>query len=206
MKVLLLTPQLPYPPHQGTSLRNFHIIRGLAQACEVSLLSFLEPGQSTEAEHIGPLAELCQRIETVPVPQRTTGKRLYQLLATRRPDMAHRLFSQAFNIRLLQMLQADAFDIVQIEGIELARYLPVIRQGSPRSKIVFDDHNAETELQRRNFLTDLRQPRRWVGLSEREHRGGRRRHRRLLAARRRALRLHAARRKDRGLSRTGRNR
>ena len=162
MKVLLLTPQLPYPPHQGTSLRNFHIIRGLAQACEVSLLSFLEPGQSTEAEHIGPLAELCQRIETVPVAQRTTGKRLYQLLATRRPDMAHRLFSQAFNMQLLQMLQADDYDIVQIEGIELARYLPVIRQGSPCSMIVFDDHNAETELQRRNFLTDLRQPRRWV--------------------------------------------
>ena len=162
MKVLLLTPQLPYPPHQGTSLRNFHIIRGLAQACEVSLLSFLEPGQSVVPDQIGPLVELCQQIETVPVPQRTTGKRLYQLLATRRPDMAHRLFSQAFNIRLLQMLQVDEFDIVQIEGIELARYLPVIRQGSPRSKIVFDDHNAETELQRRNFLTDLRQPRRWV--------------------------------------------
>jgi glycosyltransferase involved in cell wall biosynthesis len=162
MKVLLLTPQLPYPPHQGTSLRNFHIIRGLAQACEVSLLSFLEPGQSVAADQIAPLGELCQRIETVPMPQRTTGKRLQQLLATRRPDMAHRLFSQAFNIKLLQMLQADDFDIVQIEGIELARYLPMVRQGSPRSKIVFDDHNAETELQRRNFLTDLRQPRRWV--------------------------------------------
>jgi glycosyltransferase involved in cell wall biosynthesis len=162
MKVLLLTPQLPYPPHQGTSLRNFHIIRGLAQTCEVSLLSFLEPGQSVAADDIGPLAELCQRIETVPVPQRTMGKRLQQLVATRRPDMAHRLFSQAFTIRLLQMLQADDYDIVQIEGIELVRYLPVIRQGSPRSKIVFDDHNAETELQRRNFLTDLRQPRRWV--------------------------------------------
>ncbi|MAT96334.1 MAG: hypothetical protein CL608_04255 [Anaerolineaceae bacterium] len=162
MKVLLLTPQLPYPPHQGTSLRNFYIIRGLAQACEVSLLSFLEPGQSVADEQIAPLAELCHTIETVPVPQRTTGKRLYQLLATRRPDMAHRLFSPAFNVRLLHMLQTGNYDIVQIEGIELARYLPVIRHGSPRSKIVFDDHNAETELQRRNFLTDLRQPRRWV--------------------------------------------
>lgn len=162
MKVLMLTPQLPYPPHQGTSLRNFHIIRGLAQACQVSLLSFLEPGQSTNANEIRPLAELCQHIETVPVPPRTTSKRLQQLLMTRRPDMAHRLFSQAFNVRLLQMLQEDTFDIVQIEGIELARYLPVVRQGSPGSKVLFDDHNAETELQRRNFLTDLRQPRRWV--------------------------------------------
>ena len=162
MKVLLLTPQLPYPPHQGTSLRNFHIIRGLTAACQVSLLSFLEPGQTAVPEQIRPLVELCQQIETVLVPQRTISKRLYQLLATRRPDMAHRLFSQAFNIKLLQLLQAEDFDVVQIEGIELARYLPVIRHGSPRSKIVFDDHNAETELQRRNFLTDLRQPRRWI--------------------------------------------
>ena len=90
------------------------------------------------------------------------GMRLQQLLATRRPDMAHRLFSPAFTAQLLQMLQVDDFDIVQIEGIELARYLPAVRQGSPGSKIVFDDHNAETELQRRNFLTDLGQPRRWV--------------------------------------------
>jgi glycosyltransferase involved in cell wall biosynthesis len=161
MKVLLLTPQLPYPPHQGTSLRNFHIIRGLAEACEVSLLSFLEPGQ-TISEKTAPLTKLCQTICTVPMPQRTIGKRLQQLLSTRRPDMAHRLFSQAFNIKLLQMLNAESFDIVQIEGIEMARYLPVIRHASPGSKIVFDDHNAETELQRRNFLTDLRQPRRWV--------------------------------------------
>jgi glycosyltransferase involved in cell wall biosynthesis len=28
--------------------------------------------------------------------------------------------------------------------------------------LVFDDHNAETELQRRALFTDLRQPRRWV--------------------------------------------
>lgn len=158
----MLTPQLPYPPHQGTSLRNFHIIRGLAGTCEVSLLSFLEPGQTAVPDEITPLFELCHKIETVPVPQRTTTKRLQQLLATRRPDMAHRLFSQAFNVRLLQMLRADEFDIVQIEGIELARYLPAVRHGSPDSKIVFDAHNAETELQRRNFLTDLRQPHRWV--------------------------------------------
>ncbi len=162
MKVLLLTPQLPYPPHQGTSLRNFHIIRGLAQACEVSLLSFLEPGQTAVSTQITPLAELCQQIETIPVPQRSMAKRLQQLVSTRRPDIAHRLFSPAFNSKLLQMLQADAFDVVQIEGIELARYLPTIRHASPGSKIVFDDHNAETELQRRNFLTDLCQPRRWV--------------------------------------------
>lgn len=161
MDILLLTPQLPYPPHQGTSLRNFHIIRGLAERHSVRLLSFLESNQSMDAEVIRPLSTLCQTIETVPVPERTTRKRLQQLVTTRRPDMAHRLFSSAFNAKLRELLTENQFDIVQIEGIELARTIEIIRVVSPNSKIVFDDHNAETELQRRNFLTDLKVPRRW---------------------------------------------
>jgi hypothetical protein len=39
-RILLLTPQLPYPPQQGTSLRNFHLLRALAQRHDVTLLSF----------------------------------------------------------------------------------------------------------------------------------------------------------------------
>ncbi len=161
-KLLLLTPQLPYPAHQGTSLRNFHIIRGLADAYELTLLSFLEETQTAVPEKITPLLNLLTQLETVPVPLRTTGKRLRQLLSTRRPDMAHRLYDDAFGAKLIELLRKNSFAIVQIEGIELARYMEVVRTVSPTSKIVFDDHNAETELQRRNMLTDLRQPKRWV--------------------------------------------
>lgn len=162
MKILLFTPQLPYPPHQGTSLRNFHIIRGLAVDHEITLLSFLEPGQTAVLAQIAPLASLCHQMETVPAPTRTTGQRLQQLLSTRLPDMAHRLYDPAYAGRLQSLLVAGDFDIVQVEGIELARYIDLIRVASKRVKIVFDDHNAETELQRRNMHTDLHQPRRWL--------------------------------------------
>lgn len=158
MKLLLLTPQLPYPPQQGTSLRNFHILRGLAGDHEITLLSFLEAGQTVDNS---PLIELCRKIETVPAPTRSTGQRLRQLLTTRLPDMAHRLYSLAFADRLRHLLAHNPFDIVQVEGIELARYIDVIRVASKGVKIVFDNHNAETELQRRNMQTDWRQPRRW---------------------------------------------
>ncbi len=161
MKLLLLTPQLPYPPQQGTSLRNFHILRGLAADHEITLLSFLEPGQTADPHQIAPLIVLCHHIETVPAPARSTGQRLRQLLTTRLPDMAHRLYSPAFADRLRHLLAANQFDVVQIEGIELARYIDVIRVASKDVKIVFDNHNAETELQRRNMQTDWRQPRRW---------------------------------------------
>ena len=43
MQILLLTPALPYPPHQGGALRNFGILRGLHDAGHtISLLSFHE--------------------------------------------------------------------------------------------------------------------------------------------------------------------
>jgi glycosyltransferase involved in cell wall biosynthesis len=159
MKLLLLTPQLPYPPQQGTSLRNFHIIRGLAAEHEITLLSFLEAGQTVQNS---PLTELCRHIETVPAPTRSTAQRLRQLLTTRLPDMAHRLFSPAFANQLRHLLASNHFDVVQVEGIELARYIEIIRVASMESKIVFDAHNAETELQRRNVQTDWRRPNRWV--------------------------------------------
>jgi hypothetical protein len=76
--------------------------------------------------------------------------------------MAHRLFSPVFALALRRLLLENRFDVVQVEGIELARYIGLIRDVQPAAKIVFDDHNAETELQRRNFLTDVQNPRRWL--------------------------------------------
>jgi polysaccharide biosynthesis protein PslH len=161
MRILLLTPQLPYPPQQGTSLRNYHIIRGLAQNHEVTLLTFVEPGQATDEETLRPLTTLCHHIERIPAPQRTSFTRLRQLLASRLPDMAHRLYTPMFEIRLRQLLQQNEFDVVQIEGIELARYMTTVKKTSPDSRLIFDNHNAETELQRRNLETDRAIPRRW---------------------------------------------
>lgn len=89
------------------------------------------------------------------------GTRLMRLVTDKRPDMAHRLQSPTFNETLAGLLTSEHFDIVQVEGIELAQSIALVRQLSPESRIVFDDHNAETELQRRAFQTDLRDPRRW---------------------------------------------
>ena len=160
-EILLLTPQLPYPPHQGPSLRNFHIIRGLARHHQLRLLSYLEPDQEADTAATSPLASLCVSIDTVPVPQRSLAQRLVRLFTDPLPDMGHRLQSPAFDTALRELLSRHPVDIVQIEGIELARMIPIIRQVRPQSRILFDDHNAEAELQRRAFLTDLRLPRRW---------------------------------------------
>lgn len=47
---------------------------------------------------------------------------------------------------LAEILREGRFDVVQIEGVHLAEYVPTIRQNSPKSFIVADWHNIESEL------------------------------------------------------------
>jgi len=175
MRILILTPQLPYPPRQGTTIRNFNLIAQLAARHEVHLLTFVESeGQSAEAT---PLRERCASIQAVVAPWRPLSVRLRDLLLTPHPDMALRLRSPAFQRALGEAVSRHAFDVIQVEGIELAQYAIWLRGGRPPALpslpfplsagnsplLVFDDHNAEYVLQQRAFETDLRQPDRWVG-------------------------------------------
>jgi len=164
-KILLLTPQLPYPPQQGTSLRNFHIIKGLAEKHEVTLLSFVDPNQATDPETINPLINLCEKIEIVPAPTRNWKNRIWTLLTTGQPDMAARLVSPMYDSFLKDILDHQksgaSFSIIQVEGLEMAIYIKTIRDSSPDSKIVFDNHNAEAALQLSAFQTDKKYPSHW---------------------------------------------
>lgn len=162
MKILILTPQLPYPPHQGTSLRNYHILRGLAaEGHALTLLSYVQSGQSAAPEAIAPLLDVVAQLKTVPAPRRSSLKRLSQLLTTRRPDLALRLTGSAFQIALHRLLVEQSFDLVQIEGLELAWTMPAARLVQPTAALIFDAHNAETTLQQRALAADWGRPRRW---------------------------------------------
>ncbi|HDQ34853.1 MAG TPA: glycosyltransferase, partial [Chloroflexi bacterium] len=158
-RILILAPQAPFPPRQGTALRNWGILRGLAAHHELSLLTFAAPDQPQEPAP--PLAAALDRCAILPQPQRTSAARLKTLLTSRRPDLAHRLASETFAAQLRRWLDEITFDWILVEGLELAPYLDVVWAREARPRVAFDDHNCEYLLQRRAFQTDLRQPRRW---------------------------------------------
>lgn len=156
MRLLFLTPQLPHPPRQGTALRNWGLIQHLSQRHSVGLLSFAEAGQTLDS---APLRTACLPLVTVPAPQRPRAARL-QTLFSPQPDLAQRLWSAEFAAALQSLLHSHTFDVIHIEGLELARYIPTVRVHSS-AKLIFDAHNAEYVIQRRAFETDWRRPRRW---------------------------------------------
>jgi sugar transferase (PEP-CTERM/EpsH1 system associated) len=158
MRVLFLTPQLPYPPHQGTTLRNLGLIEGLAERHAVTLLSLAEPDQPPLERT--PLPALCERAATIPAPTRSRAGRLRDLLAGR-ADMACRLWSENYADALERLLCEAAFDVVHVEGIEMAPYLPIVERNASDALLIYDAHNAEYALQQRIALADLHNPSRW---------------------------------------------
>lgn len=170
-RILVLAPQLPVPPQaltgsvQGTTIRNFNLIAGLARRHEVDLATFLAPGNATETVDL--LTPYCRRVLALPQPVRRLSERGRDTLIKAAPDMALRLLSAEMDARLGELIRAGGpYDVLQVEGIEMSPYMPGIRREAAwegkRPFVVYDDHNAEYVLQQRAFLTDARRPRRWI--------------------------------------------
>jgi len=160
MKILFLTPELPYPPDRGASIRSFNLIKNLASRHEIHLLSF--SSKESDLAEARPLLDLCSQIETLHPPHRSTLQRLLPTLFSPLPDMALRLPLSEFEAKLKALLQEEGFDLVQVEAIEMARYIPAVIASHRPPRLIFDDLNAEYLLQKRAFETDLRHLR-WLG-------------------------------------------
>ncbi len=175
-RLLFLTPQVPYPPHQGTTIRNYNLLANLAGDYEIHLLCFQNSADNPPDN--SPLPHFCSVIESAPAPApRSPFNRAVKTFVSPSPDMGLRLASETLQARLGMLLERYRYDVVQIEGIEMAPYglwlvqhplwryarekanLPDIPIGRPR--LVFDDHNAEYVLQQRAWETDRRKPARW---------------------------------------------
>ena len=157
MNLLLLTPQPPFPAHQGTAIRNWGILQHLAARNTITLLTFAPPGAGQPEPQ---LAAMCRAVEWVPAPERGLRSRLATVFSGA-ADLADRLWSPQFEQALRRLLAEAQFDLVQVEGLELGRYLPTIRAAAPRTPIIYDAHNAEVTIQQRAWNSDRRSPARW---------------------------------------------
>jgi glycosyltransferase involved in cell wall biosynthesis len=151
MRLLFLTPQLPYPADKGTRIRNLGLIRELARRHEVAVLSFGEPADRAS---LAGLAGLCRVVDVLPPPARPRWRRALAALADPLPDLARRLGSARFALALRRAL-AEPWDVLQVEGLEMAPHWLALRRERRLPPTVFDAHNAEWVLQARMGATDL---------------------------------------------------
>ena len=161
MKVLQLCSKPPYPPVDGGTLAMNSITQGLlAAGCEVRVLAMCSEKHPVLEDRIPDDYRRATRFEAVFV-----DLRLHPLdagVAMLCGDSYHvrRFESKAFAARLAQVLQEETFDIVHVESIFLAPYVPVIRRHS-NAPVILRTHNVENQIWRRIAMSERNCCKRW---------------------------------------------
>ncbi len=147
MRILQLMNKVPWPPKDGGAIACMNMTKGFSMlGHEVTVLCM-----NTSKHHV--------RIKDMPVQIRNRAEfRLVEvpasinwieaalnLMFSKLPYNAQRFISDDFSMELIKLLTEKQFDIIQLEGLYLCPYIPVIRKYS-EALIAYRAHNIEYEI------------------------------------------------------------
>jgi glycosyltransferase involved in cell wall biosynthesis len=147
MHILQLMNKVPWPPNDGGAIACLNMTKGFSMlGHEVTVLSM-----NTSKHHVK-LKELPSDIKNqadfhlVEVPATINWlEAAFNLLFSDMPYNAQRFISDDFSQQLAQLLSVKTFDVIQLEGLYLCPYIPVIRKFSD-ALVVYRAHNIEYEI------------------------------------------------------------
>ncbi|MBO7570721.1 MAG: glycosyltransferase family 4 protein [Bacteroidales bacterium] len=162
MKVLIVANKMPYPPKDGGSIATLSLARSLRKCgCIVDLLAM---NTSKHYCNIGDIPdEISSEIGFHAVPIDTTiraSAALKNLLFSSLPYNAERFINKDFEKKLCELLAANNYDVVQLEGLYLCPYIPAIRKCS-QAKVALRAHNVEHEIWSRMVENEKSLPKRF---------------------------------------------
>jgi polysaccharide biosynthesis protein PslH len=151
MRILQIANKFPYPARDGGSIATLSLSKSFASlGHEVTILAINTSKHYTDPASVP--ADLAGPIRFISVPV-NTDINIFRLVLnfffSSRPYNAERFISKAFNDKLAEILRAEQFDIIQLEGLYLASYIDMIRSHS-KAKIVMRAHNIEHEIWERS--------------------------------------------------------
>ncbi|HSV77066.1 MAG TPA: glycosyltransferase [Bacteroidales bacterium] len=143
IKILQLCHKIPYPPVDGGSiamhqLTDFFFKHGF----KTKVVALNTGGKKFSPENIPENYRIKTRFEALNIDTRINPGKAFISLFTGKSYNVSRFYSKAISKRLSQILDQEEFDLVQLEGLYLTPYLPIIRKKS-RAKVVYRSHNIE---------------------------------------------------------------
>ena len=120
MRVLFLTPRLPYPPDRGGEIIIFNFLKHLSACHEVAVVSFYD--RPEELANRAPLLEYCVRVDAVLRPGKLSPAVLLRCLVGSSYSTA-RHTSEAYRRALREVVRDFRPDIAQIEIFFMGTYL-----------------------------------------------------------------------------------
>ncbi|MEM6963705.1 MAG: glycosyltransferase family 4 protein [Bacteroidota bacterium] len=161
MKILQLCKKFPYPLKDGESIAVTYLSKALNElGVQVTLLTMNTKKHYFDTNKLPAEYDHFQSIHFTDVDNEVKPFDAFLNLFSEDSYHISRFVSSAFEAKLVELLKAIDFDIVQIETVHLAPYIPVIRKHST-ARIAMRAHNVEFEIWQRIADNTRFFPKKW---------------------------------------------
>jgi hypothetical protein len=128
LNILYITFGLPVPPDSGARIRDYSLLRRIAESHQVWVLSLLE--FEDELKHAKSLESHCQHVDGVVANRGITGTLSTAMggLIRGRPIAAAPYYYPEFAEKITDLTRQQNFDVVQFEHTFLAPYRTALPQ------------------------------------------------------------------------------
>lgn len=139
MKILMISPYLPWPLHSGGSVRIFNLLNGLSRRRHrIVLLAGHEDGQLAP-DHI--LKRICQAVHLYELPLKNRLGSTFQSIFSPYPYPISKFLSDSLRESVLRLLDDQNFDLVWVNPLVPLDVIPSnIIKNIP---VVVDQHECE---------------------------------------------------------------
>ena len=121
MKILMLTPYLPYPLHSGGQIRSYNLIKNLSQKHQITLFSFIR--SQKELTHIAELEKYCAKVKVFKRRQAWDPRNILISALTPYPFLVAIYLSKSVKNAIRREL-ASNYDLIHAETFYVMPNLP----------------------------------------------------------------------------------
>ena len=144
LNILLISPWLPWPPHDGARIRILETLRYLGSRHRVTLVAHIHA--EDERAHVAQLREYCEDVQVSLLSGGTARRigRMARATLAGAPLIQGIHFDSGLAKRIATTTEQRKFDVVQIELSLIARYAAAVRRRNG-TKLVLSTHNIESQ-------------------------------------------------------------
>ncbi|QQG43443.1 MAG: glycosyltransferase [Candidatus Daviesbacteria bacterium] len=140
MKILMLTPYLPYPPSSGGQIRSYNLIKQLSQKHQITLCSLIK--YESEKKYIDNLKKYCQEVFVFKRAEHPWSiSNILKTATSLYPFLVIRNYSKEEKKKIQEILTNSHFDIIHAETFYVSPHIP-----KTRIPIILVDQTIEFEV------------------------------------------------------------
>ena len=161
MNILQLCRKFPYPLKDGEAIAVTYLAKAYYElGATLTLLSFNTIKHFFKVEDLPASFNHYKAIHTAYLDNYPEPIGAFLNLFSKKSYHISRFTTTDFSQKLQHLLEADSFDIIQLESVYFAPYLPLIRKFS-MAKVVMRAHNVEFEIWERVAEHTTFLPKKW---------------------------------------------